>query len=179
MTTTTGDSGPGPRSDHAEDDDGVRWLDQGQQRCWRAFLVGTTLLMDRLDRDLRDKHRLSLPEYEILVRLSEAEGNRMRMANLADSVSHSRSRVTHTIARMEGAGLVTRDACLSDGRGVEAVLTPYGGQVLADAAPTHVAGVRAMLVDLAEPEDFEAVGRVFDAVTDALIEGSNPALDIR
>jgi len=158
--------------------DDVAWLDEAQQRSWRAFLVGTTLLMDRLDRDLRDQHRISLPEYEILVRLSEAEGNRMRMAMLADSVSHSRSRVTHTITRMEQAGLVTRDACLSDGRGVEAVLTPYGRTALEEAAPTHVAGVRAMLVDLVACEDFEAVGRVFNTVTDKLID-TNPALDIR
>lgn len=156
----------------------VTWLDQQQQRSWRAFLVGTTLLMDRLDRDLREQHRLSLPEYEILVRLSEAEGNRLRMAMLADSVSHSRSRVTHTVSRMERAGLVARDACLSDGRGVEAVLTEQGRAALANAAPTHVAGVRQFLVDLVDDEDFEAVGRVFDAVTDHLIE-ANPALDIR
>ena len=50
----------------------VQWLDQEQQRAWRAFLVGSTLLMDRLDRQLREQHGLSLPEYEILVRLSEA-----------------------------------------------------------------------------------------------------------
>ena len=156
----------------------VTWLDQQQQRSWRAFLVGTTLLMDRLDRDLREQHRLSLPEYEILVRLSEAEGNRLRMAMLADSVSHSRSRVTHTVSRMEGVGLVARDACLSDGRGVEAVLTEQGRAALANAAPTHVAGVRRFLVDLVDDDDFEAVGRVFDAVTDHLIE-ANPALDIR
>jgi DNA-binding MarR family transcriptional regulator len=154
------------------------WLDAHQQRSWRAFLVGTTLLMDRLDRDLREQHRLSLPEYEILVRLSEADGGRMRMAQLADSVSHSRSRVTHTVSRMETAGLVARDACLSDGRGVEAVLTEHGRARLEDAAPTHVAGVRRMLVDLADDADFEAVGRVFDAVTDKLIE-SHPEMDIR
>lgn len=154
------------------------WLDKQQQRSWRAYLVGTTLLMDRLDRELREQHRISLPEYEILVRLSEAEGHRMRMARLADSVSHSRSRVTHTIKRMEADGLVARDACLSDGRGVEAVLTEHGQAALAGAAPTHVAGVRRLLVDLAAPEDFEAVGRVFDAVTDGLIE-ANPAMDIR
>src|SRR5687768_2446673 len=104
----------------------VRWLDPDQQRSWRAFLVGTTLLMDRLDRELREQHNLSMPEYEILVRLSESEGRRMRMAVLADSVSHSRSRVTHTIARLEKAGLVERAACLSDGRGVEAVITERG-----------------------------------------------------
>jgi DNA-binding MarR family transcriptional regulator len=154
------------------------WLDSRQQRSWRAFLVGTTLLMDRLDRDLRERHQLSLPEYEILVRLTEAEHNRMRMAMLADSVSHSRSRVTHTVNRMEKAGLVVRDSCVSDGRGIEAVLTAEGRRALESAAPTHVAGVRSMLVDLASEEDFEAVGRVFDAVTDKLID-AHPALDIR
>ena len=156
----------------------VAWLDQQQQRSWRAFLVGTTLLMDRLDRDLREQHRISLPEYEILVRLAEADGNRLRMAMLADSVSHSRSRVTHTVGRMEAAGLVARDACVSDGRGVEAVLTEQGRSALENAAPTHVAGVRQFLVDLVDEDDFEAVGRVFDAVTDRLIE-TNPAMDIR
>ena len=156
----------------------VAWLDQQQQRSWRAFLVGTTLLMDRLDRDLREQHRISLPEYEILVRLAEADGNRLRMAMLADSVSHSRSRVTHTVSRMETAGLVARDACVSDGRGVEAVLTEQGRAALESAAPTHVAGVRQFLVDLVDEDDFEAVGRVFDAVTDRLIE-ANPAMDIR
>jgi DNA-binding MarR family transcriptional regulator len=156
----------------------VAWLDAHQQRTWRAYLVGTTLLMDRLDRELREQHRLSLPEYEILVRLAEADGHRLRMAMLADSVSHSRSRVTHTVSRMETAGLVARDACLSDGRGVEAVLTEQGRAALEEAAPTHVAGVRRYLVDLATDGDLEAVGRVFDAVTDRLIE-ANPALDIR
>ena len=100
------------------------------------------------------------------------------MAVLADSVSHSRSRVTHTIARLEKAGLVERAACLSDGRGVEAVITDRGFAALQQAAPTHVAGVRQFLVDLAGDEDFEALGRVFNTVTDKLIE-ANPAADIR
>jgi DNA-binding MarR family transcriptional regulator len=162
----------------AQQDLDVQWLDRQQQRAWRAYLVGTTLLMDRLDRDLREHHDMSLPEYEILVRLSEAPEHRMRMAVLADSLSHSRSRVTHTVTRMEQDGLVLRDACVSDGRGVEAVLTDKGRQALEDAAPAHVEAVRRYLVDLVDDADFEAVGRVFDAVTDRLIE-ANPAADIR
>jgi len=156
----------------------TRWLDRDQQRSWRAYLVGTTLLMDRLDRDLRETHDLSMPEYEILVRLSEAPDHRMRMAVLAGSISHSRSRVTHTVARLEKDGLVTRNACVSDGRGVEAVLTEKGFARLQEAAPTHVEGVRRFLVDLAGEEDFAALGRVFNAVADKLVEG-NPDADIR
>ena len=63
--------------------------------------MGTELLQHQLDRELREEHDISFSEYEILVRLSESEGGRMRMAILADAMSHSRSRVTHTIARME------------------------------------------------------------------------------
>lgn len=157
---------------------GTRWLDAEQQRSWRAYLVGTTLLTDRLDRDLRELHDLSMPEYEILVRLSEAPDRRMRMAELAGSISHSRSRVTHTVSRLEKDGLVERSACVSDGRGVEAVLTDEGFARLEEAAPTHVEGVRRFLVDLASEEDFAAVGRVFNAVADNLVE-NNPAADIR
>jgi DNA-binding MarR family transcriptional regulator len=140
--------------------------------------VGSTLLMDRLDRDLREQHDISMPEYEILVRLSESPDRRLRMAELADSVSHSRSQVTHTVARLEKDGLVLRSACASDGRGVEAVLTEKGMALLEEAAPTHVEGVRRFLVDLAGEEDFAALGRVFDTVTDNLI-AANPAADIR
>ena len=88
----------------------THWLDEQQQAQWRAFLGGTTVLFERLDRDLREQHNLSMPEYEILVRLSEAPDRRMRMAVLADSVTQSRSRTTHTIARLQTAGLVERTA---------------------------------------------------------------------
>ena len=102
----------------------VHWLDTGQQRTWRAYLMGTTLLMDRLDDDLRRAFNISLVEYEILVRLSESESRRLRMAQLADALAHSRSRVTHTVARMEAAGLVQRSTSPEDGRGILATMTP-------------------------------------------------------
>ncbi len=148
--------------------DGTNWLEQKQQESWRAYLVGSTLLMERLDRDLREEHDLSLAEYEILSRLSETPGRRLRMALLASALSHSRSRVTHTVTRLEKDGLVERDAVLDDGRGVEAVLTDRGYDTLVAAAPTHVAGVRRCLVDIASASDFAAVGRVFGAVADSL-----------
>jgi len=149
----------------------TRWLDPDQQLAWRAYIVGTTLLLERLDRDLRDNYQVSLPEYEILVRLSEAPERRLRMAELADSVKNSRSRITHTIARMEREGLVDRAQCDSDGRGVNAHLTDAGSQRLVAAAPCHVESVRACLIDLVAADDVAAVGRVFAAVADELGTG--------
>ncbi|MGB0099696.1 MAG: MarR family transcriptional regulator [Nocardioides sp.] len=154
------------------------WLDEDEQRSWRALLMGMTLLMGRLDDDLQRSCDLSLVEYEILVRLSEREGRQMRMAQLADALAHSRSRITHTITRMERAGLVVRRSSPEDGRGVVAAVTDEGADLLARMAPLHVAGVRAHLVDLVSREDFAAVGRVMNAVADHLVAG-HPEMEIR
>ena len=148
----------------------ARWLDHEQQASWRAFLSGSTRLFDRLDRELRSSSGLSLPEYEILVRLSETPDRQLRMAELASSLALSRSRVTHTVARLERLGAVVRRSCPTDGRGVVAMLTDAGWQLLVDAAPGHVAAVRDYLVDLADPADFTAVGRVFGATADRLAD---------
>ena len=159
-------------------DQGVHWLDAEQQRDWRALVMATTLLFDRLDADLARSHGISLPEYEILVRLSEKEGHQMRMAQLADAVAHSRSRVTHTVKRLEASGYVQRDRTPEDGRGIVCTLTDRGMLLLENTAPTHVRGVRAHLVDLVSPEDFEAMGRVMNAVADHLVP-AHPEMEIR
>lgn len=154
---------------HAISDDvsagqATRWLDEREAFAWRALVVGGTMLNERLDRELRQAHRMSLAEYEVLARLSEAEGRAMRMATLAEAASFSRSRVTHTITRLESHGLVERTAAAEDGRGVTAVLTDKGMERLSEAARTHVDGVRRHIYDLASPEDIDALGRIFSAV---------------
>ncbi|GAA1738263.1 MarR family winged helix-turn-helix transcriptional regulator [Aeromicrobium alkaliterrae] len=146
----------------------TQWLGESQQRVWRSFLGATTLLMDRLDRDLRNAHDLSMPEYEILVRLSESPDRSIRMAELAAQIMHSRSRVTHTITRLERKGIVLREQAASDGRGVTAVLTDHGFSVLERAAHTHVNGVRAYLVETASPEEFDVLGQVMARVVSHL-----------
>lgn len=156
----------------------TRWLDPDQQRNWRALLIGTQLLLDRLDADLQRVYGLSMAEYEIMVRLSERPGRQLRMAHLADSLAHSRSRVTHTVKRMELDGLVTRQEAADDGRGVFAVLTDKGYDLLQQASFVHVTGVRTHLVELVDEEDFAALGRAMNRVMDALVT-RHPEMDIR
>ena len=140
------------------------WLTDAQQRNWRAFLGGVTVLMDSLDRDLRTRHGLSLSEYEILVRLSEAPHRTMRMAELADRVALSRSRLTHTVARLETAGILRRERCDEDGRGVQAVLSDRGLKLLNEAADTHVRGVQDHFITHASSTELETVGAVMERV---------------
>jgi DNA-binding MarR family transcriptional regulator len=126
--------------------------------------MGATALTEELDRDLRERHDLSLVEYEVMVRLSESPQRALRMADLADSVQNSRSRMTHTIARMEREGLVVRRSCPSDRRGVLAVLTDSGHQKLVESAPDHVASVRAGLIDVVDADDLAVLGRALGEV---------------
>jgi DNA-binding MarR family transcriptional regulator len=157
----------------------TRWLDSEQQRSWRAYIIGSTLLQDILDRELRQAHGVSLGEYEILVRLSESPGRTLRMAQIAESMQHSRSRVTHTVSRMEKAGLIERCAAEGDRRGVEARMTDKGWDLLVRAAPTHVTGVCEHFVDLATDEEFTTMGRLMDAVADHLLAVNPSFEDIR
>lgn len=140
-----------------------RWLSPEQQSVWRSWLLAVARIEDYLDRDLR-RFGLSLAEYEILVRLSEADGWSLRMSQLADDVHQTRSRLTHTISRMEREGLVSRHSAPDDRRGVLAQLTEKGYDLLVEAAPSHVAAVRRILVDVTDPKDFAAMGRALDAV---------------
>lgn len=144
-----------------------RWLDAQQQRDWRAAITGMTYLMRALSHDLEVDSGLSMHEYELLVRLSESPESGIRMADLADQVAHSRSRVTHTVARLERAGLAVRIPDCVDRRGVVAHITPRGLSRLAEAAPKHVESVRARLVDVLSPRQLRELGEAMRAVLDA------------
>jgi DNA-binding MarR family transcriptional regulator len=144
----------------------TRWLDDDQQRVWRAWLLGTAVLNERLDAQLRE-HDLDLAEYEILVTLSESSDRQLRMAELADAVHQSRSRLTHTVTRMEKRGLIERTTCPVDRRGVWANLTDAGQELLTEAAPSHVECVRRNFVDAVAPDDYAAVGRAMRAILEA------------
>lgn len=141
----------------------TNWLSGEQQQVWRKYLRATARVSQFLDADLR-RFGLNLAEYEILVALSEADGRRMRMSELADAVHQSRSRLTHTVSRLERDGHVLRVTCSSDGRGVWAELTDKGFDLLVESAPKHVAAVRKILVDPVAPDDLEAIGRAMEAV---------------
>ena len=133
-------------------------------RAWRAYIVGTELLLQQLHRELQAAHGMTISDYEVLVQLSERDGGRMRMTELAGRVASSKSRLSHQITRMEKAGLVRRLTCPDDARGILAELTEQGMQALHTAAPTHVAGVRTHLIDLLTEPDHEALATIFERI---------------
>jgi DNA-binding MarR family transcriptional regulator len=135
----------------------TQWLDADEQRAWRTMLRFSVLMLDRLDTELRTAHGIGLADYEILVQLSEAPGRARRMSDLANLALVSRSRLTHRVDRLAHAGLVTREPCPTDRRGMFAVLSDEGMHLLEEAAPTHVAGVRRYAIDPLEASTRQAM----------------------
>lgn len=148
----------------------VQWLSPEEQKAWRAFLRAVSLVMEVLNQDIENEKGISLNEYEVLAHLSESPGRTIRMSNLADRLVHSRSRLTHTVRRLEDAGLVKREPCADDRRGVNCILTEKGFEYLVSAAPSHVNSVRRVLVDKLGREDMLELGRLSNILADVASE---------
>ena len=142
-----------------------RLLTESQMRAWRAFLGASTLVSARLNHELDEAAAISMYEYEILVRLFESEAGRVRMSQLADQVSYSRSRLTHTVGRLERAGYVLRSSCPNDRRGVYAHLTQAGYEFLAQTAPIHLDGVRRHLIDRFTASELATLTELLEKIT--------------
>jgi DNA-binding MarR family transcriptional regulator len=148
-----------------------RWLSAEEMRAWQALLAAAALLDRRLHQQLKEEAALSHPQYEILVRLAAAPGGELRMNDLAGALCTSKSGLTHQITQPEKAGLVRRASSPADVRGVVAVLTDAGRERLAQAAPGHVAAVRALLIDVLTEQQLAAVADGLGGVARRLSEG--------
>lgn len=140
-----------------------RWLDPAEMKAWLAFLEVSHLLERAIEQQLRQDADLSHAQYEILTRLEAAGGGRLRMSELADVIVVSRSGLTYQISQLEKAGLVRREKCPSDERGILAILTPAGRDALTRAAPGHLRVVRENLIDALTPAQRAALAEGFTA----------------
>lgn len=147
----------------AEGDPEPRWLDEQEQSAWRAILRSAHMVRLAMDQAL-DPYDVSVGEYELLSMVSEAPGARIRMAELAELIVQSRSRVSHTATRLERRGWVRRLRSVRDGRGVMLALTPEGSEIIAQLAPVHVESVRSALLDHLTREELLSFGELMKRV---------------
>jgi DNA-binding MarR family transcriptional regulator len=139
--------------------DGDPWLDDRQQRLWRAWVALSSQLPAALHRQLQADSGLSLQDFEVLVHLTDAADGRVRVSDLARCAGWERSRLSHHVKRMEGRGLVQRQDCCDDGRGAFVTLTPVGREAIERAAPGHARAVRALVFASVTDDEVDAVTR--------------------
>lgn len=153
----------------------ARQLDERELRAWRGMLRAHAALTKALDADLESAHALPLSSYEVLLYLSDAEGGRLRMRDLAASVILSRSGLTRLADRLEREGLIRRESCSDDARGAFAVLTPAGAERLAVARATHLAGVRSLFLAHFSEAELDALGDAWERVVPGATSAPGPA----
>jgi DNA-binding MarR family transcriptional regulator len=148
----------------------TRWLTEEEQLTWRAFLTACQLLFGAVEGQLLRDSDIPHGYYEILVRLSETPGRALRMTQLAEASTSSKSRLSHAVARLEARGWVKRIDCATDRRGQIAQLTDEGFEALAAAAPGHAEQVRRSLMDQLTPEQVEQLRKI----SEAIVAGADP-----
>ena len=139
-------------------------LDTRELRAWRGLLHVYAQLSKALDAQLVAEHGLPLTSYEVLMYLSDADGGRMRMNELADTVLLSRSGLTRLVDRLEREGYLERCSCAHDARGAFAVLTPAGREKVESARVTHLAGVREHFLSKFSSDELEVLGDAWQRV---------------
>jgi Transcriptional regulators len=154
---------------------GARWLDERETRLWQAYRNLTRDLQRAFDRQLERDAGLSGADYAVLVPLSEARDGVVRMRDLGHTVGWDRSRLSHQVRRMELRGLVVREECAEDARGLMVRLTTEGRAAIEAAAPEHVATARQYFFDqLSEPEQV-TLTRLFERLAGKLAADADRA----
>jgi DNA-binding MarR family transcriptional regulator len=134
--------------------------------AWRTFLYAHAQVRRQLERELQAEQSMGLGEYELLLILAYSEHRRLRMSELATTLSLSRSGATRLIDRLEAGGLVQRISCDTDRRGQWAELTDDGYARLRGASPTHLRGVAEHFLDRIPQAELDELSRILDRVVE-------------
>ncbi len=145
-----------------------RWLDDREQRAWRALQTMHMRLDAELARQLAADSALSYPDYLVLMTLTDRQDGRLRLFELADELGWEQSRASHHVTRMVSRGLIAKERCRDDRRGAYVRITDRGRAAIEAAAPGHVAAVRRLFVDRLTGEQLDAVHDAAQSVLAAL-----------
>lgn len=134
------------------------------KRAWRSYFESTQRLQDLLERELKSHCGMTLPDYNVLLLLVEADDGRLRLGELATRMVFSPSRVTYQVTSLVDRGLVERRRVECDRRGYEAVITDAGRDAFRRASIVHARQVDELFLDLLAPDEVEVLERVFARV---------------
>ncbi len=121
-----------------------------------------------LSAHLQEECQLSPADYQVLLALNEADGQRVRSSELASAIDWERSRLSHHLGRMERRGLIRREDCATDSRGAEVLLTEDGARSFRAATAPHLRAIKKHFADALTPYQFEALAEILQAVQDHL-----------
>lgn len=136
--------------------------------AWARLLRTHKLLLEQVQQALADASLPALEWYDLLLELDLAEEKRLRLFDLGERIVLSRSNLTRLCDRLEKEGLISREQCAEDRRGLYATLTEKGSALRRQMWPVYCQAVAqsfsarlseqeaqqlaALLLKLREPE---------------------------
>lgn len=145
-----------------------QWLTERQQHLWHGFRHVNQDLFAVLEQQLARESGLSGADYKVLHELSVAPEGLLRARDLGCDIGWDRSRLSHHLSRMEQRGLVIREQCAEDARGLMVRLTKAGRRAIEGAAPAHVEAVQRYFFDQLSKDEIDTMAAAFDRVLDNL-----------
>jgi DNA-binding MarR family transcriptional regulator len=150
------------------------WDNGVRLRAWTDFVLSYNKLMAVLERDMQEGAGITLSQYDVLLRLAQAPGGRLKMSDLADAVLYSTGGLTRLFERMRRDGLVRREPSHEDRRVIYAEATADGMARLRTASAVHLDGVRAHFAALLADEEAGAVAAFLSRLHDSLLVCGQP-----
>lgn len=150
-----------------------RRLTRAELAAWRAFLRSHATVSRTLERALENSD-LTLAGYGVLVILSEAPGERLRLHEIAERIGLTKSGLSRLIDRLEARGFVERHACELDKRGQYAVVTPAGRRAFRRAAPSHLGAIASHFADHLSPPELVTLTHALERVARANVPAADP-----
>ena len=134
------------------------WLarPESDRAGWNHFRAAAVGVIARIDADLQEHVQIGFTDFDALIHLSMAQDHTMRMAELARAVVRSPSALSRLVARLEDRGLAERTR--HSATEVSVTLTPVGLDLLATAAPRHLALVDRIFWAPLTPSERDTLG---------------------
>jgi DNA-binding MarR family transcriptional regulator len=143
-------------------------LDAEQLGAYLVLKEVSSLLEHAVEQQLRVDGGLTGPQFQILARLQDAPGERLRMTDVADSLVYSRSGLTYQAGQLEKAGLIARTPAEDDDRSIMVTLTPAGRRRLSQVMPGHVEVVQRLLLTSLNRGDITTITEILGKVRDRM-----------
>ncbi len=113
-----------------------------ETRAWVGLVHAQQILVEKVERDLKQQGLPPLGWYDVLWELERTPGGMLRLNDLGKRVLLSKYNVTRLVQRLDEAGLVKKECCTQDGRGIVACITPKGKKLRKKMWPVYQEALR-------------------------------------
>jgi len=120
----------------------IRKWTETEVSAWTGLVQAQQCLIDKVEQELKKKEFPSLNWYDVLWELERSDGGILRLNDLGKRVLLNKYNITRLAQRLEVEGLVVRDQCPKDGRGVTAEITEKGKELRKKMWPVYEQVVR-------------------------------------